>query len=108
MLQTVNGEQILGTTLPHSEFGEPSCCGCLNGIVRGEQADIVCNECEAVIRTVPASDLQRTFDEMELTLDVASERCPDCGAVHLAPGFSKLMAFVCDKCGEVVTLSVGR
>ena len=43
----MDDEQILGTALPHSSFGAPDCCGCLNGIIRGDQADIVCNECEA-------------------------------------------------------------
>jgi hypothetical protein len=48
----------------------------LNGVVRGDQADIVCNECGLVVRTVPAADLQKTLDEMELTLDMCSEMCP--------------------------------
>jgi len=26
-------EQVIGTTLPHSSFGDPDCCGCLNGCV---------------------------------------------------------------------------
>ena len=51
------------------------------------------------------SDLQRTLDEVELEGDVASAVCPHCGATHLAPGFSRLMAFVCDNCGKVVKLS---
>ena len=93
-------EQIVGTALPHSSFGAPDCCGCLNGIIRGDRADIVCNECEALVQTVPATNLQKTFDQMELTLDVASAICPRCGAVYLAPGFSELIAFVCDGCGE--------
>jgi hypothetical protein len=37
--------RVIGTVLPHSSFGAPDCSGCLNGITRGEQADIVCNEC---------------------------------------------------------------
>jgi hypothetical protein len=32
-------------TLPHSDFGDPDCGGCLNGVIRGDQADIVCKEC---------------------------------------------------------------
>jgi RNase P subunit RPR2 len=66
---------------------------------------MVCNECNAVLRRVPAADLQRTFDEMELTLDVASEICPHCGAINLFPGFSAMRAFTCKKCGELVRLS---
>lgn len=55
-------EQIVVTVLPHSDLGDPDCCSCLNGIVRGDQALIVCNEYGAIVKTVPASDLQRTFD----------------------------------------------
>jgi hypothetical protein len=47
----------------------------------------------------------RTLDEMELEADVASAVCPHYGATHLAPGFSMLMAFVCDNCGEAVKVS---
>jgi hypothetical protein len=39
-------DEIIGTALPHSDFGDPDCCGCLNGIIRGDQADIACNNAE--------------------------------------------------------------
>jgi ribosomal protein S27E len=77
----------------------------MNGIGRGSQADIVCNECGEIVRTVPATELQQTLCHMVLTLDVASARCPHCAAVHLVPGFSKLLAFICDECGATVTVS---
>ena len=76
--------------IPHSDFGDPECCGCLFRVVQGDLAEIVCTECLVVVRTIPASDLQRTLDEMELEGDVASAVCPHCGATHLAPGFSML------------------
>jgi hypothetical protein len=98
-------EGVIATVLPHSSFGSPDCDGCLNGIVRGDQADIICNGCYAIVRKVSASELERTFTEMELSLDFASAVCPHCGAIHLAPGFSELMAFLCDNCGELVKLS---
>jgi ribosomal protein S27E len=59
------------TMLPHSEFGDPECCGCLNGYIRGAVADVECNECGSLIRTVPTAELERTLTEMELTLDSA-------------------------------------
>jgi hypothetical protein len=96
---------VIGTILPHSSFGDESCCGCLNGVVRGRDAEIRCNECEAVIQTVPTSELQSTLNRLELGLDLASALCPYCGSAHLAPGFSKLMVFVCENCHNVVTLS---
>jgi uncharacterized protein (DUF983 family) len=30
---------------------------------------------------------------------VATARCPHCGAVQIAPGFEKVLAFVCARCG---------
>ena len=97
-------DAIIPTVIPHSSFGDPECCGCLTGIVQGSQADIACNECAVVVRTVAASDLQRALDEMELELDLASAKCPHCGTVHLAPGVSELIAFLCDKCGSSVNV----
>jgi hypothetical protein len=98
----VDDEQIVGTTLPHSSFRDPDCCGCLNGIIRRDQASIVCNECEAVIRTVPSAELRKTLTEMELTLAICTEICPHCGSVNVLPGFSKVTAFTCRECGEIV------
>src|SRR5712671_2325448 len=48
-------ENVVGTILPHSDFGDPECCGCLNAVVHGDQADVVCNECGAILRSVPAA-----------------------------------------------------
>ena len=95
-------EGPIETTLPHSDFGDPECCGCLNGVIRGEQADIVCNECGTVLRTVPAANVGQTLTELEITLDVASEMCPHCGSVNLFPGFSRMLAFTCRQCGKAV------
>src|SRR6266849_7752656 len=79
-------EGPIETTLPHSDFGDPDCCGCLNGVIRGDQADIVCNECGTVLRTVHATNVGQTLTELEITLEVASEMCPHCGSVNLFPG----------------------
>ena len=70
------------------------------GVVRDEGAQIFCNEGGAVVRTVRASELLRTLDEMESKLDLAITRCRHCGAVNLQPGFDRLIAFVCDRCGK--------
>jgi len=74
----VDADRYVGTTIPHSDFRDPDCCGCLKGIVRGDIALIECNECSAIIRTVAAADLEKTLREMELSLDIAS-------AVRLRP-----------------------
>jgi hypothetical protein len=82
-------EGPIETTLPHSDFGDPECCGCLNGVIRGDEADIVCNECGAVLRTVPVANVERALTELELTLEVASEMCPHCGSVNLFQAFPR-------------------
>jgi hypothetical protein len=97
-------EPELVSTLPHSSFGDPDCCGCLNGILRGDQADIVCNECASVVRTVPSVELRQTLTEMELTLDMCIEMCPYCRLVNVLPGFSRVLAFTCRECGQVVVI----
>jgi ribosomal protein S27E len=91
---------IIGTTIPHSEFGDPDCCGCLNGIVDGDQARIVCNECGAVVRTGQTADLQKTLDPMELEMDFATAKCPHCGAMNIFSGFTEMTAFTCRGCGK--------
>jgi uncharacterized protein (DUF983 family) len=61
--------------------------------------------CGALIRTVPAADLEWTRSEMELTLDFVSEICPHCGKATVMSGFSAIMAYTCRECGEAVRLS---
>lgn len=91
--------------LPHSEFGDTECCGLFFGVERDGVADITCNECGVVLKTVPSTDLRATFDEMEVSLGVASEMCPHCGKVNLFPGFDRMFAFICRECGESVVLA---
>jgi hypothetical protein len=81
----MSNETEIPTVLPHSSFGDPDCCGCLNGIVRGDEADIVCNECDFVVRTVPKAELRQMLTEMELALDVSSAVCPQCGSGEAGP-----------------------
>jgi hypothetical protein len=69
-------EQEMKTTLPHSSFGAPTCCGYLDGFVRGRRAETVCNECNAVIWKLPSAELRQTLTEMELRLDVSTATCP--------------------------------
>jgi hypothetical protein len=88
------------TTIPHEDFGDPTCCGCLSGDVHGDVAVISCNECGTIVQTVPTSELQRTLDEMQAGMDLAAERGQVCDAVNVMPGFERVIAFVCDRCGK--------
>jgi hypothetical protein len=89
--------------VPHADHGDPECCGCLFPVTRGEEADIVCNECGVVIRTVPASEAQKTILELS-PAEICSETCPRCGAQNVFPGFSAMEAFTCRHCGTGVVV----
>jgi hypothetical protein len=89
--------------VPHQLFGADDCCGCLVVDVRGDQAVILCNEGEVVIRTVPPADVERVMAELAQT-DTISARCTHCGAVNTFPGCSSIEAFTCSECGEGVVV----
>jgi hypothetical protein len=105
ILKDVDDEHVVVTTLPHSSFGDSDCCGCLNGIIRGDQADIVCNDCQTVVRSLPTAALRHTLNEMELALDNCTEMCPYCRSVNVIPGLSRVMVFTCRGCRQVVRLT---
>jgi hypothetical protein len=92
--------------VPH-EFIEPvDCCGCLIVEVRGDQADLICNECGAVVRTLPADTAAAVLAEMEMaSAEICSSRCPHCQALNTFPGFSSIDAFICSECGEGVAVN---
>jgi len=48
--------------------------------------------------------LQRTLDEMELSLEMCSAICPHCGKVNIFPGFSEMIAYTCQRCGRAVVI----
>jgi hypothetical protein len=90
--------------LPHSDFGDSECCGLLQGIVRGDAGQIVCNECGAVVRTLPPVELQKTLREMELELDVTTDLCPRCRAANIFPGFTEIEIYTCRQCGAPINI----
>lgn len=77
---------------------------CLIVELRGDQADIICNECGLVVRTVPANQAAAVLVELGLG-EFCSARCPHCQALNTFPGFSSIEAFVCSECGEGVVLN---
>jgi hypothetical protein len=80
--------------------GGKDCCGCLIPVFRGDQADLVCNECESLIKTVPASDVAAVLAEMLFAQkEFCGANCPHCGALNLFFGMSAINAFVCSECG---------
>jgi hypothetical protein len=91
---------------PHSEFGDPECCGLLFPVVVGTGPDghLLCNECGATSHRMPAEELTRKIAEMECEFakESGGTVCPFCGKVNERPGFSQLFALVCYGCGKGV------
>ena len=77
---------------------------CLIIQVRGDQADMTCNECGAVVRTVPVELASAVMVEMAST-QICSVRCTHCGALNTFPGSSAIEAFICSECGESVVVN---
>lgn len=103
--RSMDDEDLIRTTIPHSEFGNPECCGCLTATVIADTAVIACNECGAVVKMVPAGEIHNAIAQLETQLETATSTCPHCGAVSRFPGFSEMLAFICRSCGRGVDLT---
>jgi hypothetical protein len=89
--------------VPHEFVGGTDCCGCLIALIRGDEADLVCNECDALIKTVPASNVENELAGMLLSQEAFSTAvCPYCGAINTFFGFSHVLAYVCSECGSSI------
>ena len=73
-------------------------------MARGNHAEIRCNECDALILTVPVGEVERAMLAMAQTDAICSARCTHCGAVNTFPGLSAIEAFICTECGEGVAV----
>ena len=80
--------------IPHESVGGVDCCGCLIVEARGDNADIIRNECGALISTVPAANVGSAMMQMLLAGPICSATCPHCGALKTFPGFSTVEAFI--------------
>jgi endogenous inhibitor of DNA gyrase (YacG/DUF329 family) len=92
------GMTYVGTTIPHSSFGDIDCWGCLTGVIEGDQAQIECSECGIAVRRVPTVELNHVLHEMELSLPLSTARCPHCGSINLFSGLSQILSFLCKEC----------
>ena len=90
--------------VPHQLAGDPDCCGCIFPVFRGNEADITCNECGAIVKTVPADHAVDALMELTLSQESCVATCPHCGQENIFAGFSKIFAFICEYCGEGVSL----
>jgi hypothetical protein len=90
--------------IPHEDVADVDCCGCLMVRVHGGEADILCNECGAVVRTVVIGDVEAAMLEMAQVDTICSACCTHCGALNTFPGVSAIEAFICSECGEGVAV----
>jgi len=79
------------------------CEGCLIVEEHGDMADLKCNSCGAVVDTVPIDLAGTRLMELAST-EMCSARCPHCGATNLFRGITVIEAFICQECGEGVSV----
>jgi hypothetical protein len=77
--------------------------GCLIAVRAGENAEIRCNECDALIATVPIDQAEAAIIKLANFQDVTTERCPQLRGGQSIFGFSAMEAYVCKQCGEGVS-----
>ena len=89
--------------VPHQVATGADCDGCLVVQVRGDLADLVCNECDTLVETVPIERAAAALLELALR-NTCSARCPHCGSLNTFPGFSEIFAYTCSECGAGVNI----
>jgi ribosomal protein L40E len=94
-----NPNDEMDTIIPHECLGADR-CGCIVSVVRGHEADMVCNECNALIGTVPANEVEEMLLQLAPSDEICGSECLHCGALNVFPGFSTIEAFTCRQCGE--------
>ena len=89
--------------MPHMEWETQRAVAASLSEYEGDQAEIACNECGVVVRTVPAERAREVMLEM-MSGVICSASCPHCGALYVFPGFSSIEAFICAECGKGVVV----
>jgi hypothetical protein len=74
--------------VPHSDHGDVECCGLIMIEVRGDKADLQCNECGVILKTVSAAEAEQVLGEMEAAQPSCAEGCPYCGHKNTFTGFT--------------------
>jgi hypothetical protein len=49
-------------------------------------------------------EVNRTVDDMELSLEICTGMCPHCGNVNIFPGFEEMIAYTCQECGRAIEI----
>jgi predicted RNA-binding Zn-ribbon protein involved in translation (DUF1610 family) len=93
--------------VPHSDSGDKNCCGCLIVVeLENGNANLVCNECGALILTVPNDEAPQILMRMAIEQGMCGATCPHCGALNPFPGFDSIEAFICRECGQGVSVKL--
>jgi hypothetical protein len=50
--------------IAHSDHGAPECCGRVRALSRTDDVNFQCDECGAVVRTVPIGEVPATIEQM--------------------------------------------
>ena len=87
--------------IPHESLGA-DCCGCFVVHLDGDRADVVCNECQLVIRSGSVKDIEAALLQLAQTDVICSAVCTHCAALNTFPGLSTVEAFICSECGQGV------
>jgi DNA-directed RNA polymerase subunit RPC12/RpoP len=88
--------------VPHSDHGDVECCGLVMIDVRGDKADLQCNECGVILKTVSGAEAEQVLGEMEAAQPSCAERCPYCGHKNTFTGFTEMKVYTCRRCGRGV------
>ena len=89
--------------VPHSDHGDPECCGLIMIETEGGTARLVCNECGATfLRPTSPASAERKLQKMEAEQPSCSARCPHCGHLNEFTGMDKILLYTCESCGASV------
>jgi len=89
--------------VPHELATGADCDGCIIVQERGDVADLKCNSCGAVVDTVPIHQAGTRLMELA-SVEICSAPCPHCGATNVFRGYTVIEVFVCEECGEGVSV----
>jgi hypothetical protein len=86
--------------IPHEKLGA-DCCGCLVVQLNGDQADIVSNECGAVVHKVAAADVETTLLNLAATTSSAAPDARTAGPRTRFPAWRSSKRLSAQSAGKV-------
>jgi hypothetical protein len=96
-----NFDAEMNTIVPHESLGA-DCCGCIVAVLRGDEADLVCNECNSLIRTMPTAEAEKTLCSSRFHMRSVARKVSALHSDERIPGFSAMNTFTCRECAEGV------